>query len=67
MHSIRQPAVAGAFYPAQKQVLANDLDAMLTLAKSGASAPGFAPGQNYPKAIVVPQAGYRYFGQTRSN
>lgn len=60
MHSIRQPAVAGAFYPAQKQVLANNLDAMLKLAKPGDS----ALDQNTPKAIVVPHAGYRYSGQT---
>lgn len=64
MHTIRQPAVAGAFYPAQKQVLANDLDAMLTLAMPGASAPDSATEQNYPKAIVVPHAGYCYSGQT---
>lgn len=68
MHTIRQPAVAGAFYPEQKQVLASSLDAMLTLAKPGASAPYLAPdsapNQNTPKAIVVPHAGYRYSGQT---
>ncbi|MEO6352426.1 MAG: AmmeMemoRadiSam system protein B [Burkholderiaceae bacterium] len=54
---MRKPAVAGTFYPAQKHVLANDLDTMLKAVKP------VVPGA-YPKAIVVPHAGYRYSGPT---
>ncbi|MDP3844401.1 MAG: AmmeMemoRadiSam system protein B [Oxalobacteraceae bacterium] len=57
MHTIRQPAVAGTFYPAQRQQLASNLEAMLKAAKPGGHA-------IFPKAIVVPHAGYRYSGPT---
>lgn len=57
MHIVRQPAVAGAFYPGNKQVLANDIKAFLE-----AVAP--VAGQTFPKAIIVPHAGYIYSGQT---
>lgn len=57
MHAIRQPAVAGAFYPAQKHLLENTVDAMLKAAQPHGSAA-------CPKAIVVPHAGYRYSGPT---
>ncbi len=57
MHSVRQPAVAGAFYSGNGQVLAKDIKTFLdatTLATDRAS----------PKAIIVPHAGYVYSGQT---
>lgn len=58
MHQVRPPAVAGAFYPAQGQVLANDVRAMLVKAvPADAGAPA-------PKAIIVPHAGYIYSGAT---
>jgi len=57
VHTIRQPAVAGTFYPAQKLQLASNLEAMLAAAKPGGHA-------IFPKAIVVPHAGYRYSGPT---
>lgn len=59
MSRIRQPAVAGAFYPGQREVLATDLRAML---QAAALAP--AQGQTVPKAIIVPHAGYVYSGST---
>lgn len=61
MQTIRRPAVAGAFYPGSKQVLAGDIQTLLdAAAPAGAQAIGQAP----PKAIVVPHAGYIYSGQT---
>ena len=57
MLQIRPPAVAGAFYPRERQVLANDVSALL--AGAGAAAPAAAP-----KALVVPHAGYVYSGST---
>jgi AmmeMemoRadiSam system protein B len=57
MHSVRQPAVAGAFYSGNKGVLANDIKAFLD-----STTP--VKGQASPKAIVVPHAGYIYSGQT---
>jgi AmmeMemoRadiSam system protein B len=57
MHTIRQPAVAGAFYPGNKQVLTDDVEALLYAAAADL---GHVP----PKAIIVPHAGYIYSGQT---
>lgn len=57
MHAIRQPAVAGAFYPDNAQVLANEIQQRLNAAK-------LATPSALPKAIIVPHAGYIYSGQT---
>ncbi len=57
MHTIRHAAVAGAFYPGNSRVLANDIKALL-----GAATPAISPIP--PKAIIVPHAGYIYSGQT---
>lgn len=57
MHTVRQPAVAGAFYSGNGQVLANDIESFLD-----ATTP--VTGQVSPKAIIVPHAGYVYSGQT---
>lgn len=57
MQSVRYPAVAGAFYPGNGQVLANDIETFLTAAVP-------ASDQTFPKAIIVPHAGYIYSGQT---
>lgn len=57
MQTIRQPAVAGAFYPGSKQVLSSDIRMLLN-----AAAPSIDP--TTPKAIIVPHAGYIYSGQT---
>lgn len=59
MFRIRQPAVAGAFYPGQKQALTTGLRAWLD-----AAAPALAEGLPVPKAIIVPHAGYVYSGGT---
>lgn len=55
--SVRPPAVAGMFYPADPHELAGDVRSLL----SGRDA-GPAPAQ--PKAIVAPHAGYVYSGPT---
>jgi len=49
----RQPAVAGAFYPADPKQLHTMLDQYLTEAECAAKA---------PKAMIVPHAGYVYSG-----
>lgn len=54
MTHIRQPAVAGMFYPADKQSLIDDIHQYLNQASSELVA--------HPKAIVVPHAGYMYSG-----
>jgi len=52
--SVRMPAVAGLFYPAAAQVLAAEVDRLLSDAKP-------APGP-VPKALIVPHAGFPYSG-----
>ncbi len=59
MHPIRQPAVAGAFYPGQALVLSKNVQALLSAAE-WCEAPDDAP----PKALIVPHAGYVYSGST---
>lgn len=59
MRQVRQPAVAGAFYPGQRQMLSNDVSAMLASARSQAGL-----GARAPKALIVPHAGYIYSGPT---
>lgn len=61
MHTIRRPAVAGAFYPDNRLVLADDIQALL---QAAVRAIGKDIQQMPPKAIVVPHAGYIYSGQT---
>jgi AmmeMemoRadiSam system protein B len=61
MQTIRRPAVAGAFYPGSRQVLAGDIQTLLNAAAAG-GAQAMEPA--LPKAIVVPHAGYIYSGQT---
>ncbi len=64
MQTIRQPAVAGAFYPGHKETLAGDVSALLKVARMEA-ADNMKPGyQAPPKAIIVPHAGYIYSGPT---
>jgi len=54
MNNIREPAVAGTFYPARGGELHDMLETLL------AAAPG--DGQSPPKAMIVPHAGYIYSG-----
>ena len=56
MHSVRPAAVAGAFYPAAAQELAWEVDDMLAHCGAAEPLPGF------PKALIVPHAGYVYSG-----
>jgi len=53
MESVREPAVAGSFYPADPVELQARLDELLAAATTP-----FPP----PKAIIVPHAGYIYSG-----
>ncbi len=55
MHQVRQPAVAGTFYPGQKSVLSSAVMALLAAARPAADS-------RVPKAIIVPHAGYIYSG-----
>lgn len=59
MHSIRQPAVAGVFYPGQASALSSHVRALLL-----AAVPAQAPANTFPKALIVPHAGYVYSGST---
>jgi len=59
MQTVRQPAVAGAFYPGQATELA--LDVRTLLADVPLDTGNAGP---VPKAIVVPHAGYVYSGST---
>lgn len=54
--SIRPPAVAGTFYPADPESLVEALDTSLAAAQAPAE------GTAVPKALVVPHAGYVYSG-----
>ena len=56
MTAIRHPAVAGTFYPAERDVLERQL--ALFLSEAANDAPSPAP----PKAIIGPHAGYAYSG-----
>ncbi len=57
VQQVRPPAVAGSFYQGHKQTLINDVDELLTTARSS-----FTETQITPKAIIVPHAGYIYSG-----
>ena len=56
MASVRAAAVAGTFYPADPRSLNAELDELL----GGIDAP--VPRLGFPKALVVPHAGYIYSG-----
>jgi len=56
MTAIRYPAVAGTFYPAQRDVLERQLTSFLSEAAND------APAAALPKAIIGPHAGYVYSG-----
>ena len=57
MQQVRQPAVAGSFYPGQQQILASDVSDMLIASRSKQD-----EVRRSPKAIIVPHAGYIYSG-----
>jgi len=60
--AVRPPAVAGMFYPAAADALAQAVDALLAAARPTPGAEAGAGGGKAPKAIVVPHAGYIYSG-----
>lgn len=57
MQQIRQPAVAGAFYPGDRQVLAETVKQLLQAAGNSST-----KNPHPAKAIIVPHAGYIYSG-----
>ncbi|HUQ25528.1 MAG TPA: AmmeMemoRadiSam system protein B [Burkholderiales bacterium] len=56
MAAVRPAAVAGTFYPGNASSLAAEVDDLL------AGAEALAPRVGFPKAIIVPHAGYIYSG-----
>src|SRR5512147_858350 len=56
MESVRPAAVAGLFYPADPKALAAEVDELL------GSVEHLEPRLGFPKALVVPHAGYVYSG-----
>ena len=56
MASVRNAAVAGMFYPAEPRALAAEIDDLL--AGTGEALPRLG----FPKALIVPHAGYIYSG-----
>lgn len=59
MSSVREPAVAGAFYPGAAATLRAQVAALLAAATP--------PGQQRPKALIAPHAGYVYSGPVAAN
>jgi AmmeMemoRadiSam system protein B/AmmeMemoRadiSam system protein A len=56
MHSVRPAAVAGMFYPGDARALAAEVEDLLGGVEQA------VPRLGYPKALVVPHAGYIYSG-----
>jgi AmmeMemoRadiSam system protein B/AmmeMemoRadiSam system protein A len=54
--TVRPPAVAGTFYPGDPRVLAAEIDDLMGGVEQ------LAPRLGFPKALVVPHAGYIYSG-----
>ena len=59
MH-VREPAVAGAFYPASPQTLTKQVQGFL----DAVVAPQSDTALPTPRALIVPHAGYVYSGST---
>jgi AmmeMemoRadiSam system protein B len=59
MHAIRQPAVAGAFYPGQASALTSTVNSLLAAARGDLPANDTLTA---PKVLIVPHAGYIYSG-----
>src|SRR2546430_14073011 len=56
MASVRPAAVAGSFYPRDARALAAELEDLLGGVEE------LAPRLGFPKALIVPHAGYLYSG-----
>ena len=61
MAKIRPAAVAGLFYSAERAALAREIASMLDETRERDLGPG------YPKALIVPHAGYIYSGPVAAN
>jgi MEMO1 family protein len=61
MNAVRPAAVAGTFYPGDAKSLAADIDEMLGGVES------LAPRLGFPKALIVPHAGYIYSGSVAAH
>lgn len=59
MNTVRQPAVAGLFYPGNARELTNEITHLLREARREVQTAG-----KPPKALIVPHAGYMYSGST---
>ncbi len=65
MHTIRPAAVAGSFYPGNREILTDNIKLLLnSSAKASSQAINKTHSPIPPKAIIVPHAGYIYSGQT---
>ena len=64
MNKVRQPAVAGAFYPQQPQILSSDVRALMAQAHHAMVSNTTGLPTKIPKALIVPHAGYIYSGST---
>jgi AmmeMemoRadiSam system protein B/AmmeMemoRadiSam system protein A len=64
--SVRPPAVAGMFYTGQEQALREQVGALLAAVSASAAATlATRPSPaTWPKALIVPHAGYIYSGST---
>ncbi len=66
MQEIRQPAVAGSFYPDQQKILASNINDLLSTASLELNQKIHCSTHSavwpVPKAIIVPHAGYVYSG-----
>lgn len=58
MHAVRPPAVAGAFYPGERQTLSGTVASLLAARAQQAETSGVTP-----KVLIVPHAGYVYSGE----
>src|SRR5688572_8692641 len=56
MGGVRPAAVAGSFYPGTPQALSAELEELLGAADAA------GPRLGFPKALIVPHAGYVYSG-----
>ncbi|MGB5706947.1 MAG: AmmeMemoRadiSam system protein B [Arenicellales bacterium] len=62
--TLRPPAVAGSFYPDDRKALARLVDRLLISAQSNLTHENFS---KFPKALIVPHAGYRYSGEVAAS
>ena len=60
MATVRPPAVAGAFYPGNAQTLRAVVNEHLNVAREARALR--SSGESWPKALIVPHAGYMYSG-----